>query len=426
MAAPAAEPPATEPPPSAATTAERQTEARRSPIAAWRDRNYRLLLIGNGLSQAGDQMELVARGWLVLTLTDSPFALGLVAAATGLPRLFLALFAGVLADRFDRRTLLFGCAAINLAIATFFAVMVQGNRVNVWGVLGIVLVSSVFSTLNFVVRQAIIPDVVAPENVGNAVALNQSVRNTTQIVAQSMAGIFIAWIGVAGVLYLNAASFLALLVALLLMRITPAPAPTERLGFRADLLAGLGYVFRNKDLLPLMAVALLPFIFLQPYRTMMPVFARDVLNVGAAGYGILMAAPGFGGLVAAAAIATWNPRRHGVVMLGALFATSLALVLFALVPSFVFAVVMLALVGAGFNTYRITNSTVIQLVTPRNMMGRVVGIYNTDRGFLPLGSLIVGGLVDALGAPIGIAIPAVVCAVMTVVLSLTRPRLRRL
>lgn len=396
----------------------------RGPFPALAERNYQLLLFGNGLSHAGDQMEFVARGWLVFELTDSPLALGVLAVAQGIPRLLLSLVAGVMADRMDRRKLLLACNVANLLVAALFAFLVWIEAIAYWHVLLLALCSSVFSTANMVVRQTMIPDIVSRANLSNAIALHQSVRGTTQIIAQSLAGVLIALIGVAGVLFVNAASYLFLLGALVLMRLPPATIPTVRLGFRQDLGRGFQFVWTRKDLFYLMVLALVPFVLIQPYRQMLPVFARDVWNAGPEGYGLLMAAPGLGALVSAMALAWLNPHRRGLISLISLVALSASMVAFALSPTFEPALVLVVLVGVCFNVFRITNSTAIQLLTPSEMMGRVVGIYSTDRGFIPLGGLLVGAAATLVGVPIAVAAGAGVCGMLAVAFAVIRPSLR--
>jgi len=371
-------------------------------------------------------MENVARGWLVLELTNSPLALGVVAFASGLPRLFLALMAGVLADRFDRRRLLVLCGVGDMLTSFVFATLVLAGRIELWHILVLVLSSSVFSTLNQVARNALIPDIVPRMSLPNAIALFSTVRATVQIVAQSVAGVLIAVIGVAGVLYVNAASFLAILIALLLMQIPAAPVSIERLGFREDLGRGLAYVWAKQELWALMLLGLVPIVLIQPYRTLMPVIARDVLHVGAAGYGMLMAAPGLGGVVAAVGLAALNPSRRGRLMLGSLFVLSVALVTVGVAQSFLLALGALTLVGLAFNVYRITNNTALQLQTPRAMMGRVMGIYQTDRGLQPVGSLLLGWVASLAGAPVALICAAVGCALFTAAVLAARPSLRNL
>jgi MFS family permease len=406
---------------------ERGDARRRShPLAALYERNFALLLFGNGLSHTGDVMEFVARSWLVLELTNSPLALGVVSFASSLPRLFLGIMAGVLADRLDRRRLLLVCSLVNMAAFSVFAILTATRLIQLWHVLAIVLLISCFSTLNIVTRQALIPDLVSRENLGNAVALHSSVSGTTQIVGQSLAGLLIAPIGVAGVLWLQAISFLAMLAALLLMHIEPATAPTERLGFRQDFGRGLQYVWREQNLLALLSLGLLPFALIQPYRALLPIFARDVLKAGSAGFGVLAAAPGLGSLAAAAAIAVLNPHRRGAIMLGSLLIASAALAGFAVSPSFLPALVALVMFGVAFNVYKILNNTLLQLMTPREMMGRVMGLYSMDRGVLPAGSLLLGWLATLLGAPAAVISVSVACGLLTMLTFVARPRLRKM
>jgi MFS family permease len=385
-----------------------------------------LLTFGNGLSNAGDQMEFLARGWLVLELTDSPLALGFILFVQGLPRLFLGLAAGTLADRFDRRTMLVISNIICMCSSFAFATLTATGLIEMWQVAVFAMLTAAFGTLNLITRQALLPDIVSRQNLGNAIALNASVRATVQIVSQSVAGLMIAFMGVAGVLYFNAASFLAMLIALYMMRIPRAPAATRGLGLHKDILQGFEYVWRSRDLLAFMILSLLPFMLIVPYRTFLPVFARDVWSVGAVGYGIMMASPGIGALLASAGYAAVNPQRQGLILLVSVLAVGAALAAFALSPTFILGLVMVTLVGVSFNIYRIASNTVIQLHTPREMMGRVLGIYNMDRALQPVGGLLIGVLSAGFGTPLAMATAGIACVVLTIVAIFARPSLRHM
>jgi MFS family permease len=397
-----------------------------SRLPALREPNFRLLLVGDSLSHLGDVFEQVARGWLVFELTNSPLALGLTAFSAGLPRLFLGLMAGVLADRIDRRKILFTCAIVGLVVQLIFASLVLFNVIEVWHILAILLVSGVFQTINQVSRQALIPETVPPASLQNAIAIFTTLRGTHQIVGPSLAGVLILVIGVAGVLYINVASFVAMLVALWLMRLPPAPVATEKLGFREDIGRGLLYVWGRRDLLTLILLGLIPIVLVQPYRHFMPVFARDVLGVGPAGYGILMAAPGVGGVLAAGGLALSGTRRRGVFMLGSLFAVSLALFTFAMSTWFVASLFALVVVGMSNNVYRVMNTTLLQLLTPREMMGRVLGLHQTDRGLQPMGALVLGLLASLISAPLALGLSAIACGTFTAAVLVLRPSLHKL
>jgi hypothetical protein len=396
------------------------------PLNVLRERNFALLIAGHGLSTTGDMMERVARLWLVFELTDSALALAIVGLAHSLPRLVLGVMAGTIADRVDRRKLLFVCYSGGLVVQLVFATLVFTKVVVFWQIVAVTLVASTFHTLSFVARHSLIPDLVPKERVPDAVAMQSAVHETLNVIANAIGGVLILIIGVAGVLYLNAVSFAIVMIFLGLMRLVPHENVPERPTFRADVALGLRFAWSEPRILGLVGLRFAQMALLDPYRTFMPVLARDVLHVGPAGYGLLLAAPAAGGVAAVLFVAFLGSARRGLLMLLSLILASLSLVVLMSFPSFVLAVALLALTGVGQQVHRLMSQTLLQLLTPRSMLGRVMGLVSMDRGFAPAGGLLLGALADFAGVPIAISVGAATCALLAGSLLATRPVFRRL
>lgn len=318
------------------------------------------------------------------------------------------------------------CALANVFLQLAFATLVLLEAITVWQIIGIVLITAVLETLITIARQAFLPETVSPQNFPNAMALFITVRRTLQIVAPSLAGVAIVTIGVAGVLYLNVVAIAGMLFMLQRMRTVGPPIPAETLGLRADLGRGLSFVRAQPDLVAIFLLATIPIVLIDPYKPLMPVFARDVLAVGPAGYGLLMAAPGAGGLIGAALLTLFGSGRPGLLMLVSLISVSGALLGFAMSSAFAQALVAIGLVGLGLNVYKIVNQTLLQTLTPRHMMGRILGIYRMDKGLEPFGALVLGSAATLVGAPQAVAGAAVASGLCAIGVLLLRPSLRRL
>ncbi|MDP3910793.1 MAG: MFS transporter [Gemmatimonadales bacterium] len=404
------------------------TEAvRRYGFGAFAHRNFRLFLFGQTVSLTGTWMQSIAQGWLVLQLTNSPFYVGLVSALGSLGVLLFTLYAGVIADRTDKRRTVIITQTLQMLQAFALAALVWSGHVTTGSVMALAAFLGVVSAFDIPTRQAFIFEMVGKEDLMNAIALNTSIFNLTRVLGPVLAGFLIGAQGVAVCFFLNGVSYLAVIGSLLAMRLPPW-TPTVAVGsawegFR-EVVAYLRSDRRASTLVVLTAIIS---IFGFPYLVLMPVFARDVLRVGAAGYGLLSAAVGIGAVAGALTVAVFSARiRKGRTLVGAgmLFGTLLAV--FALSRSFAVALGVLVLVGAAMIVNNALTNTLLQTHVPDHLRGRVMGFYSfMFVGMAPLGAFQAGVVAERFGAPVAVGLGGAVSALAVAIAGWRVAELRR-
>jgi predicted MFS family arabinose efflux permease len=396
-------------------------------LAALRYPNYRRLWLGSLTTSTGHWMQQVAIGWLALTLTNSAAWVGAVGFARGIPMLLFSLVGGVLADRMDRRRLLLYMQASAGALATLLAILVATEHVNIIILLVFSFLSGSAMSIIFPTRQALVPGLVDREDLPNAVAVNSAMMNASRVLGPSLAGVVMGAVGAAGCFALQAAGFAWALVMTGQLQL-PERAPSARKGtaFHA-LLEGFGYIRSQPEILALLGLAAIPTIFAMPYIQMLPVMARDVLGAGPEGLGLLLAASGIGALCGSLTIAYLGDiRRKGLWSLVAATSFGLLLCLFSTARSLPAAMLLVAVAGVAQSVYMSLNSTLLQSLAPDQFRGRVMSIYMLCWGLMPFGTLPVGMIAQAYGAPVAIALGGGICALFTLITAICRPMLRQL
>jgi MFS family permease len=378
---------------------------------AFRHPAFRLFFTGQLISLIGTWMQSVAQGWLMHRLTDSAFMLGVVAFAQFAPAIPLALWAGVIADRSDRRRMLLWTQGLLLAQAVALAAVVSAGIVQPWMVIALASVYGIVNTFDLPARQSFVIDMTGREDLPNGIAFNSAAFNGARILGPAAAGVLVATIGEAGCFWWNALSFVAVIACLLAMRGKWGP---RQVVHRADERAagtmreGLAYAWATpsiRQLLLLLAVcAGLGFQF----NVLLPVYARDVLHAGAEIYGWLFSAFGAGSLIAALRMTVarerWTLRRN---LLTGLVLGGVGLVGFAWSRWFPAMAVCAALAGYGLILYVSSTNTLIQLTVEDRYRGRVMSLYTLFFvGTSPFGSLLAGGVAQRFGAPVATSICA--------------------
>jgi MFS family permease len=390
-------------------------------LGALRHRDFRLFWIGQLISQIGTWMQSVAQAWLVLELTKSPLQLGIVSALQFTPVLFLSPIGGALSDRFaKRRVLLISQTAMKLQ-AIVLALLVWSGYIRYWHVAVLAVIYGLGRALDIPTRQAYVTDLVGRSDLPNAVALNSVVMNGARIVGPAIAGLLIAAFGVAFAFLLNGVSFVAVLFALLAVRTEGKPDPAGRLGIREGVLGGVAYAARTPPVAFTLGLMIVVSLLVLNFNVVVPLVARDVLNQGAHGFGLLMSALGAGAVVGGFAVALLRTGQPPLSFLVGSAATLCAgLVALALVGHFASAAAVLALLGCSQILFTTGCNTVLQLSAPNELRGRVMGLYTvTFAGMTPFGSLLVGMVAEhqgvqaacAAGGGIGLLGVAVLVAV---------------
>jgi MFS family permease len=402
-------------------------------------RNFRLFWAGAFLSNIGTWMQTVAQGWLVLQLTDSAFWLGVDGFAATSPGLVLTLLGGVYADRIDRKRLLLftqaGAGLTALALALLIATGVVRDAGHVWIILVASFVTGCCFSLASPSYQAITIDLVGRADLTNAIALNSTQFQLSRVVGPTLAGVGFQLFGLAGCFFVNGLSFVAIIIALSLVRIKSPDGTTvaarpggERQTMWHDLTNGFRYVWSHPRVFLLLLISAVASLFGAPYMTLMPVFTRDVLGLGETGLSVMMGVAGAGSFLAALMLTfLGNLRRKGFYVLGGSAAFGLCLVGFSLSRDVTLSLVMLF--GLGFSivcSIAVTNMLLQKLVTDE-MRGRVMSMFMLSFiGAWPIGSFIAGVAAGRFGAPHTLAGGGIVIALFNLFVAIRNPRLRAL
>ena len=380
---------------------------------ALRNRNYRLFWFGQMVSVAGTWMQDTALALLVLNLTHSPFALGLTMTIRYLPALFFSLFGGVIADRLPKRTTLIVTQTLQLVIALALAILTSTDAITVGIIYVMAALRGLVDAVDMPTRQAFTVEMAGAEDLPNAVALNSAQFNTARIVGPSLAALVITTAGTAVCFYVNAASFLAVIGAYLLMRETELfPAPrAARQGALRQVGQGLRYAVRTPDILVILVVMAAMGTFGYNFQTIFPLVNEYVLHGGAPGLSLLLALSAVGSVIAGlfAAYAGRPSQRRLLVSAGVF---TILLFLLGLSHWRPVTWTLAFLIGVASIIFMTSANTRLQLVVSGEMRGRVMGMYALlFVGTTPIGSLLVGTLAEKNGVPLMVLEMAAVCAV---------------
>jgi len=389
------------------------TEERRSQgkaFGALRHRDFALLWSGSVISNVGNWMQQIAQAWLIYDLTGSALLVGLNGLIRTLPFLAMSLYAGTVADRMDRRRLYLLAEIGMLTVCLALATLVATGNVHVWHIYAASVLNALVGAFEIPSQQALLPQLVPRADLMNAISLNSLVRKGSQVIGPSLGGLSVAALGVAPTYFINAASYVLLIGLILLMHTRHQPAEgTPRNPARA-IAEGLGYVRGSALIGVLLLMESLMSLF-TGFNPMLVFFARDVFGTGAQGLGLLQSAPGVGTVLGSLILSALGDIAHkGRLIISGGLAQGVAITLFALTPWFPLALFFLVLVGAADVMVGASRTTLLQLSTRRDMLGRVMSLQAmATRGLGPLGGFEAGALGSMIGVPQAIAAGGVVC-----------------
>jgi len=382
-------------------------------VRAFRHRNYRLFFAGQGISLVGSWMQSVAQAWLVLTLTNDPLILGIVAAAQWTPVLILGLFGGLIADTLPKRWTLVVCEATLAALALILGVLTLAGMVQVWMILVLAVLLGCVNAIEMPVRQAFAVEMVGREDVVNAVILNSALFNSARVIGPAVAGLTIAATNTGVAFLINGASFLAVIVGLLMMRDAElhSPPPIRRPHTVREVMASVGegvaYVRRTPIVLYSVLIVGLAATIGMNFQVTIPPFARATLGGDAADFGFLMTATGLGSVAAALWLASRRRPAPWLIPSGAALLGA-ALILVAILPRIAVALPALTLAGFGAIGMAATGNTTIQTVVPDELRGRVMSVYTTVfAGSTPIGAIFAGGIASAANPVVALGVGGV-------------------
>jgi MFS family permease len=381
-------------------------------------RDFRLFLIGQTVSLSGTWMQSVAQGWLVYSLTRSPFYLGMVAAAGAFPILFFTLIGGVIADRFAKRNLLLLTQALSIIPALLLGILTLAGVIAVWQVALLAFVLGTINAVDIPARQSFLIEMVGRGHVVNAIAMNSAVFNGSRIIGPMIAGLSIEYFGMPACFFINAASFAAVIVALLMME-ARGETRAKSEGVLRDLMRGIAFIRGNKGIQSaFLLIGVFSLVGL-PYISLLPVFAGEIFHRGAQGLGFLMGASGVGALAAALGIAARGTIRDNIKFMSlAALCFSCALLAFSVSRTFWVSLCVMAAGGWGLVSYLAAANSYIQLKVPDELRGRVMSVYSfVFLGLVPVGNSVMGTFADRAGTTTAVASGAMVCIIASFIYS---------
>jgi MFS family permease len=371
-----------------------------SGLRALNHRDFRLFICGQLISLIGTWMQSVAQSWLVLELTNSPFRLGLIGTLQFGPMLCFSLVSGAIADRLPKRRVIIATQTALMLQAFALALLAWLGHVQYWHVAVLAACYGLANTLDMPARQSFIVEMTSKDDLTNAIALNSAMFNGARMVGPAVAGLLVDRFGVAPAFGLNGLSFVAVILALAMMRTEGLPREREGTTVRQDIAAGLRYAIGTPHVALILSLLLAVSLFVINHNVLVPLLARDVLHEGAHGFGLLMAALGSGAVVGALALAMVGKSRLPLALLIAAGATTSALTLtLAAIRHFPAAVVLLALTGLSQIVFMASCNTTLQMVVPDRLRGRIMSVYAfVFVGVTPIGSFVVGTVAEWFGA----------------------------
>ncbi len=408
------------------------TKPERSPrmqgtFAALKHKNYQLWFYGQMVSLMGTWMQSTAQGYLIYQLTGSPVYLGLVGFAAGVPTWLFTLFGGVVADRISRRTLMVITQSTMLVLAFILAALTFTNVVRPWHILVLAFLLGVANAFDAPARVSFVLELVPREDMTNAIALNSTMFNTATVVGPSIAGLTYAAFGPAWCFTLNGISFIAVIVALLLMHIKLDAQQARRSNAMVEIVKGLEYVFTNRLVLSLTATVGLVSMFGFGLMNLLPAWATDVLRGNEVTNGLLISARGFGALISALMLASLTKHKiRGRLWMVGYMVVPASLFFFAWIRWLPLSLALLVVIGWGMMMLTNNSNALIQSRVPDNLRGRVMGVYALVlNGFIPVGALLAGAVAQKLGSPVMVMLSAGILLIFAVATWIFLPEIRR-
>lgn len=381
-------------------------------LISLKHRNFRLFSSGQLISLIGTWMQATGQAWLVLQLTKSAWDLGIVGALQFLPVLLLSLFGGVLADRVPKRTVVLFTQSFAMLQAAVLWLLVTTGTVQLWHIFLLAILLGITNAIDMPTRQAFVVEMVGREDLPNAVALNSSMFNIARIIGPGLAGLIIAWLGIAPLFLLNALSFIPVIIGLAMIDVKQLHAMIPPVVQQANIAKastlksireGLTYIRQKPSVFLIIVVVGIISLFGINFNVILPLFATAVLNAGPAGFGFISSAFGAGSLLSALWLAWTNKKPDISFILVASIVFCILEIVFALSHWYQLSLVLIACVGFSQIAFTAIANTTLQTVTPDHLRGRIMSVYMlVFNGSIPLGNLFTGGLVSLFGAPVAL------------------------
>jgi MFS family permease len=396
---------------------------------AFRSRNYRLFFAGQCISLIGTWMQQTALSWLVYRITGSPFLLGLVAFMSQIPSFFVAPFAGVLIDRCNRHRVLLSTQSLAMLQASVLAFLVLTETVTVWRILFLSLFIGTVNSFDMPARQSFVVQMVEDRKLlGNAIALNSSMVHVARMIGPPIAGLIITTAGEGVCFLMNAASYIAVIICLLLMRIVPLARPPREMHIIPSLKEGFTYAFGFVPIRSIILLLAFASLMGMPYVVLMPIYAKDIFHGDSHTLGLLLGATGMGALMGAVFLAS----RKNVVGLGRMIVIAsstlgVGIVAFSHSTMFPLSLALLLFTGLGMMVLMTSSNSILQTIVEEEKRGRVMSLYTMAfMGTVPFGNLLHGMLASKIGAQNTLLAGGIFCVLGSVLFARQLPLLRKL
>ena len=390
--------------------------------------DFRWLWASSMTSFTAMNMQMVARVWLVLRLTDdSPFAVSLVTISFALPVMFVSVIAGALADRIPRRRLVILGQSANALVTLIIATLDLTGFVAFWHLMVAGVINGSLMALNMPSRQALVSEIVPDDKLMNGIALQNSAMNATRIGGPAAAGFLIVFIDTWGVFYLVAAIYAVSVLSVVPMMAGREVSSRSGKGMTGDVKAGFRYALGDPVLRSLILMAFIPVLFGFSYYVLMPAWAREALNVASDDLGVLMMTMGIGALVGSLLVAGLKGMKsRGLMLLGCCLVWGLSLAAFAQTTSYAVALPLLLIVGLASSVFMSLNMTLLQMHADAEMRGRVMSIAMMTFGMMPLSAVPFGILAEQTDTPFALMLSGLILVGLTVIAGIASPTFRRI
>ena len=396
-------------------------------LSALRHRNYRLYWLGQLSSVLAQNMDGVAQSWLVLELTNSPLLLGLTGLSFAIPTITLTLLGGVIADRADRRRIMIFCQLGSATIFFTLATLVIIQWVALWQVMTLAFLSGCIRAFDRPSRMALLPQMVPKDDIPNAVAVGGTIWQLNRLVGPAVAGLLIYLVGVGPTYYFCFFASLSAVCLWLGIRFEHQPTAVSSGGLLQHMMDGLNFIRKNEIFYTFISMTFFNSVFGMSYLILMPVFARNVLNVGSQGFGFLQSAGGLGALCGVLAVAYFShSQRKGSQAIGGAVIFGTLLIFFALSQSYPLSLILACALGVASQFYITMINAILQINLPDQLRGRVMGIYGLTWELMPVGGLIAGAIAEYAGAPAAVVVGGSLVAFMAMGVAIFFPNMRRL
>ncbi len=393
---------------------------------ALRHRNFRLFFAGQFISLIGTWMQTVAQSWLVYRLTGSSLLLGAVAFSSQIPVFIFGPLGGAMADRVDRHKIIVGTQTASMLLAFALAGLTLTRTIKIWEIFVIAALLGIVNAFDVPARQSFLLEMVTRDDLMNAIALNSSMFNGARVVGPAVAGILVARVGEGWCFFVNAASYIAVIVGLLMMNVSKMVATVPRKSAFEEIVEGFHFVWHKPPVLGLLLLLGVVSLVGAPYSVLMPIFADRILHSGARGLGILMGASGIGALFGALTLTV----RTGLKGLGTWVAVAAggfgaSLILFGLSRWFWISALFLLPLGFSLMVQMASSNTLIQAMVPDRLRGRVMAVYSMMiMGMAPIGAILAGVVADRFSAPLAVALGGAASIAASIIFWFRLPRLR--